>query len=86
MSILSEGYLREGRTNSGNPLASLAQGSKTSKRSPQIYACCWKIALGNDVGRRSKFSVKINFSSEQSKIWGGKKIPKVFHLIFINIL
>jgi len=37
------------------------------------FICCWKIALGNDVDQRSKFSVKINFSSEQSKIQEKKR-------------
>ena len=71
------------------PLASLAQGSKTSLQSPQIFICCWKIALGNDVDQRSKFSVKINFSSEQSKIQKKKKkTPRCFIsllLTFFNI-
>lgn len=56
----------------------LVQESQTTSWSLQIYVYCWKIALGNDVDQRSKFSVKINFSSEQSKIGGTNKILRCF--------
>lgn len=77
-------HLHEIKVNIWHVVASLAWGLQTFQQQPQISVCCLKIALGNNLDPRRRFSVKINFSMEPSlegkkkRKREGKNIPRWF--------